>query len=449
MKVLTDSHTAGPRKIGGRATARWLCALLAVPALGLNSLTVAADTIPQASPYLGEIRRDASGKLIVQPAKASADDPAGQPPNGATRILRVGPQLAIRTIAAAAALARDGDIIEIEAGDYMGDVAVWTQDKLTLRGVGGRPRLIAAGASAQKKAIWVIRGGDVTVENIEFTGARVPDKNGAGIRFEKGRLTVRNCRFLDNEMGIITGGGDGELDIENSEFGHNGAGDGYSHNLYVGAIKRLRVTGSYFHHARIGHLLKSRAAENHILYNSLTDESGGRASYEMEFPIGGIAYVIGNIVEQSATTENSNIISFGAEGYKWPKNEIYLINNTLDNNRPQGGNFLAVKPGAGTVRAYNNLLIGRSPLNTGINGEFINNPNVNWEPFILPQRHDYRIRRESPLQRSYRSPGTANSGMDLAPTREYVHPAATRPLSTAPLLPGARQTLQPDKTPEG
>lgn len=395
--------------------------------------------MPPAAEYLGEIRRDAGGKLIAVPAPAAVPTPADSP----TRIIRVGPSQPIRSISVAAAMARDGDTIEIDAGDYLADVAVWKQDNLTLRGVGGRARLVAAGASAEKKAIWVIRGGAITIENIEFTGARVPDKNGAGIRFEKGRLVIRNCRFLDNENGILTGGGDAELDIENSEFGHNGHGDGYSHNLYVGALRRLRVSGSYFHHARVGHLLKSRAAENHIRYNRLTDESGGRASYELEFPNGGIAYVIGNIIEQSSTTENASIISFGAEGYKWPKNELYLINNTLADNRPQGGSFLAVKPGAGTVRAFNNLLIGKSPLTTGIDGVFVNNSNVDWGPFILAARHDYRIKRDSPLQRTYKTPGTAN-GIDLAPAREYVHPAATRTLTTAPALPGARQTLQPD-----
>jgi hypothetical protein len=447
MIFLTDTHTAGPRKFGGRATEGWLCALLAVTAFGLNSLAVAADTFPPTSPYLGEIRRDASGKLIVMPAKGSAVDPAGPPPSGATRILRVGPQLAIRTIAAAAALARDGDIIEIEAGDYMGDAAVWTQSKLTLRGVGGRPRLIAAGASAEKKAIWVIRGGDITVENIEFTGARVPDKNGAGIRFERGRLIVRNCHFHDNENGILTGGSADALDIENSEFGHNGVGDDYSHNLYVGAIKKLRVTGSYFHHARVGHLLKSRAAENHILYNRLTDESGGRASYELEFPNGGIAYVIGNIIEQARTTENPNIVSFGAEGYKHPANALYLINNTLIDNLPQSGVFLAIRPGFDVVKAWNNLLLGRRPLNSGgIDGEFINNPNITANEFVLADRHDYRIRRDSALHHSYRAPEPAND-VSLTPEREYVHPAATRRLTTLPTLPGARQTLQPDNAP--
>lgn len=422
---------------------RLALALLTATAAALISAAF-ADDLPPTSQYRGEIRRDASGKLIVvpfPPAATETAEPATVPTDRTTRIIRVGPGQALPTVAAAAAQARDGDTIEIDAGDYTADVAVWKQNNLTIRGVGGRARLIAAGASAEQKAIWVVRGGTITVENIEFTGTRVRDKNGAGIRFEKGHLTIRNCRFIDNENGILTGGGDAELDIENSEFGHNGAGDGYSHNLYVGALRRLRVTGSYFHHAKVGHLLKSRAAESHILYNRLTDEPGGRASYELEFPNGGIAYVIGNIIEQSATTENSNIISFGAEDYKWPKNELYLVNNTIDNNRPDGGAFLVTKPGAGTVRAFNNLLIGKRLLNNGIDGVFVNNPNVDRASFVLAERHDYRVKSNSPIQRTYMSPGTAN-GIDLAPVREYAHPSSTRRLDVAATLPGARQTMQ-------
>lgn len=413
---------------------------LALLALGAASMACLAEDLPGAPQYLGEVRRDASGRLIAIPAPPSAD--TASPPAG--KVLKVGPHQDIRLIATAAKLAKDGDTIEIEAGDYPGDVAVWKQNDLTIRGVGGRPRLVAAGASAEGKGIWVVRGGRITVENLEFSGARVPDRNGAGIRFEKGHLVVRNCRFTDNENGILTGSGNLDLDIENSEFGDNGAGDGYSHNLYVGAIRKLTVTGSYFHHARAGHLLKSRAAENFILYNRLTDEAGGRASYELEFPNGGLAYVIGNIIEQSPTTENPNIIAYGAEGYRHAKNELYLINNTLHDERPQGGVFLVAKPGFQVVKAYNNLLIGQRPLNSGgIDGEFINNPNVDWAPFVLPQRHDYRIKRDSVLQRTWRDPGSAN-GFSLVPEREYVHPASTRALNGLPTLPGAKQTLQPD-----
>ena len=330
--------------------------LVLLLAAGLSATKAWAQSVPGASPYLGEVRRDASGKLITitpPPAQNAAHSPAAS-----GNVIKVGPGQNIRLISTAANLAKDGDTIEIDAGDYTGDVAVWKQSNLTIRGVGGRVRLVAAGASAEKKAIWVVRGNRITVENIEFTGARVPDRNGAGIRFEKGHLIVRNCRFIDNENGILTGGGNLDLEIENSEFGHNGAGDGYSHNLYVGAIRMLRVTGSYFHHAKAGHLLKSRAAENHILYNRLTDETDGRASYELEFPNGGIAYVIGNLIEQSKTTENPNVISFGAEGYKHPANELYLINNTLVDKRVDSGFFLAVRHLFRVAASLDSMVVG-------------------------------------------------------------------------------------------
>ena len=233
----------------------------------------------------------------------------------------MGANRAIQSIASAAAQAQDGDTVEVDAGDYRGDVAVWNQANITVRAVGGGVKLMAEGNAAEGKAIWVVRTGRMTVEGFDFSGVRVPDKKGAGIRLEKGLLTVRDCSFTGNENGILTGNDPQvELEIANSEFGHNGHGDGQSHNLYVGVIARLKVTGSYFHHAKVGHLLKTRAAVNHILYNRLTDEPGGSASYELEFANGGIAYVVGNIIQQGSETQNPHLISYAAEGYKWPKN---------------------------------------------------------------------------------------------------------------------------------
>lgn len=372
-------------------------------------------------------------------AKQPKAPPAGE------HILHVGKGREYPTVAAAAAKAKDGDVIEIEAGTYWRDVATWTQNKLTLRGVHGRVRLIAAGAAAEGKAIWVFRGGNFLVENIEFSGARVADKNGAGIRFEKGRLVVRNCVFSGNEMGLLTSNDPtAELEVEGSEFGANDFDDARNHHhLYAGQIARLRVTSSYFHHGRAGHLLKSRAKENFIFYNRLTDELGGRASYELEFASGGIAYVVGNVIQQSAVSENPHLISFGAEGYVWPRNELYLVNNTLVDDKSRNGIFLRVSPGAQRLVAVNNLLIGNGKLEDAGPGEFMGNFRAEWTDVAMAPRQDYRLKPNSSLAGKAVEPGTVN-GMPLRPRAEYVHPQATRKLAGGVmLLPGAVQEMAP------
>lgn len=362
-------------------------------------------------------------------------------PVGATeggRRIEVGAQRTVKTLSEASLLAKDGDTVEVDAGDYLYDVAVWTQNDLTLRVKNGRARLVAQGASAESKGIWVVRGGNISVEGFDFIGAKVPDHNGAGIRFEKGHLKIDNCRFLENENGILTGGqSDATLEIHNSEFGNNGFGDGQSHNLYVGAIGMLKVTGSYFHHAKVGHLLKSRAARNLIFYNRLTDETGGTASYELEFPSGGLAYVMGNLIQQSSTTENPNIISFGAEGYRSPANRLYLVNNTLVDLRPHGGQFLRVKAGA-EILAVNNLLVGKNRLETGGAGDYRNNFNVDLDEFVLAVREDFHLKPGSKVLGKAVMVDTVD-GVVLRPTAEYQHPRSTRSLRGGMLNPGAMQ----------
>ena len=134
--------------------------------------------------------------------------------------MRIGRQERITTITKAARLARNGEVIEITFGDYRAQPVVWTQDNLLIRGVGDRPVMIADSKSAEDKAIWVIRSGNVRVENIEFRGARVASGNGAGIRFERGHLVVHRCAFFDNEMGLLTANfSDMSLEVIDSEFG--------------------------------------------------------------------------------------------------------------------------------------------------------------------------------------------------------------------------------------
>src|SRR4029079_9886680 len=153
--------------------------------------------------------------------------------------------------------AADGDTIEIDAaGNYDGDVCGIAKNRLTLRGIGGRAKIYAAKKTVASKGTWVISGNATPVENIEFSGATVPDQNGAGIRQEGNNLTVRGCYFHDNDDGILTGSGaDSEILIEHSEFAHNGFGDGQSHNMYIGNVGRCTLRYSNSHDSKIAHLV--------------------------------------------------------------------------------------------------------------------------------------------------------------------------------------------------
>lgn len=377
--------------------------------------------------------------------------------------LRVGPDEAVRSIAEAARMAQDGDVVEIVAANYSGDVAVWPQSRLTIRGVGGRPVVSADGRSAEGKGIWVIRGADVLVENIVFRGARVPDRNGSGIRHERGRLTVRNCLFDDNEMGILTANqGSLVLIVENSEFAHGVLVRPHlSHLLYAGRIARLEVRGSYFHHGLVGHLLKSRARVSLIEYSRLTDERDGRASYELDFPNGGEVILVGNLVQQSARTENERMISFGAEGLIYGRNTVFLSSNTLMDDLPDGGEFLSVwSPGQVSVKAFNNLLVSACSGLYCVEGRIrqgahkMHDRQLPWRGSVFPltsgNRHVYGIETGSSLTEGvfrpkpdsdFRSidPGRVGD-VSLVPRREYQHPAHSRALPAGlPTVPGAFQ----------
>jgi hypothetical protein len=358
----------------------------------------------------------------------------------ASPVMRVGPQRVIKSLAAAARQAGNGMLIEVDAGDYVGDVAAWPQHDLTLRAVGGRVRVIGGGAHAQGKGLFVMAGRRQRIEGFDFTDARVPDRNGAGIRLEAGSLTLVDCGFRDNENGLLSANGaDIELDIIDCDFGPILPGSGRTHNLYVGAIQRLSVTGSWLHHGLKGHLLKSRAALNHILYNRLSDEIGGRASYELEFANGGVAVVMGNLISQSSTTENPHVISFGAEGAVGDKQALYLVNNTLVDQRPGGGIWLRVTPPHADVVLANNLLVGVPKL--AADGHWVRRANfsADWDEFVLAARDDFRLKPGSSLRGKAQDAGEGG-GLVLTPTREYQHPCSTVALPPGRALsPGAFQ----------
>lgn len=394
---------------------------------------------------LQALRGQAPGRRAALAAITSAvvSTPGRLRAQGA-RVLRVGPGLELATVADAARKAADGDLVEIVAGDYRGDVTVWLQQRLTIRAVGGPVRLMADGQAAERKAIWVIRNGDVDITGVEFSGVRVSHRNGAGIRLEGGSLTVRQCRFLDSECGILTGGGSRfrstRMVVERCEFAHLGDGEGQAHGIYAGDIGMLRVVGSYFHHGRVGHHIKSRAALSDIRYNRITDEAEGRASYEIDLPNGGVAVVVGNLVQQGPLAENWTLLTFGQEGYRPAPNRLFVASNTFVNDRPRGGLFVRVSTGADQTTLINNVWCGLGGLQVSGELQQLNNAEVSVRQLLNHEQHDYRLREGREPWRYVRPLLTEIEGMRLVPDAEYRHPCQVVPAGTPPDRPGALQS---------
>jgi len=249
-------------------------------------------------------------------------------------ILTVGAGQQFVTIAAAVAASHDGDIVQVQAGTYTNDYAT-INTKITLQGVGGMVKMVSTGSIPNGKGI-LVTNTDLTVDHFEFSGAKVSDLNGAGIRYQGGNLTITNSYFHDNQDGLLANASStGTITIRNSEFDHNGAGDGYSHNLYVGDIAKLTIDNSFFHDAVVGHEIKSRAAETVITNSRIFDESG-TSSYSIDLPNGGKATISGNTIQQGVNGGNPNIIAYGEEGLTHSTNTATISNNVVYNDKGSG-----------------------------------------------------------------------------------------------------------------
>lgn len=279
------------------------------------------------------------------------------------------------------------------------------------------------------KAIWVISGKNTVIDSIEFSLCACVDNNGAGIRQQGANLTVRHCYFHDNQEGILAGDDTAsDILIEYSEFRHNGAGDGYSHNLYINHVHSLTFQYNYSHQTRVGHELKSRAWNNYILYNRIANEDTGTASRCIDLPNGGICIVMGNEIEQGPLSQNSNIMEFGLEGLTNPINQFYVINNTIVNDRGNGS-FIDLQTGTPLCKAWNNIIAGPGSFIIG-SGTIDTTDNlicpIANAGLVNTSAYDYHLLSSSPAINNAANAGAA-PGFSLTPTEEYEHPLTGTP----------------------
>ncbi|HEX7701106.1 MAG TPA: right-handed parallel beta-helix repeat-containing protein [Kofleriaceae bacterium] len=350
--------------------------------------------------------------------------------NAAT--LHVGPNETYTTIGAAAAAVADGDVVEIDAGTYH-EAVVWQRDNLTIRGVGARPVIDMTGmAIANGKGIFVSDGANFAIENLEFVGASVSSANGAGLRWEGGgTLAVHDCVFRSNEDGILGGNPGGmhpenTATIENNEFVDNSHGDpGLTHSVYIGEADSVTFRGNWSHAlygggSDVGHLFKSRAHHNFVLYNRLTSEDTP-SSYEVNLPEGGEAYVIGNLIQQRVGSQRV-MISFGdGDGTQYAASKLYVANNTFVSESAGDATFVRTTQADAQLVVANNLFVGPGTLTSGGMPTLLSNVTTASPGFVDQAMFDYHLTAGSPAVDAGADPGMI-AVMSLSPVQQYVHP---------------------------
>ena len=249
--------------------------------------------------------------------------------------IRVGLGQQFARIDTAVQAAHSGDTIQVQAGTYTNNF-LWINKSLTLQAVNGEVRMVETVSPPNRKAMIVAgvkgTGMTITINGFDISGVKVPDANGAAIRYEGGNLRLNNVYFHNNQEGLL-GVADvtGSISINHSEFAFNGDGSGHTHNLYVGQIASLSVTNSYFHDVKEGHEIKSRAANNTITGNRIFDLTS-TSSYSIDLPNAGNATISGNIIEQGRNAHNPNIIAYGEEGASNIGRTLKITGNTVVND---------------------------------------------------------------------------------------------------------------------
>jgi hypothetical protein len=349
-------------------------------------------------------------------------------------------------------LVADNDTIYLDGGIYANDATKWTKKNLRFIGLGtgtNRSILQHSGDIANGKGIFVFETPGMCdnpyIENIVFDGAQVSDANGgngAGIRFQAKDITVKNCRFVNCQNGILEGNGSvntSNVIILDSEFENNGyqlpndpTFSGYEHNIYISAsADTLWVENCYFHRPRgQANSLKTRAQRSYILYNMIDEELTGYGSWEINLAQGGLNVIIGNVIVQGPSSANRGIVGYDAATN--PLQDFYFINNTVINQYPGNIKFFNTVPSSGinTFKVYNNIYASvpgasHTMYSTNIPAVLDTADNIlvadyTTFGFTDPSAQDYSLTPSATAAINTGSAaGTATSGYSLTPTKMY------------------------------
>lgn len=215
---------------------------------------------------------------------------------------------------AVARIGNGGGTIEVQPGTWR-DCVVQEAGSITFRAATPGTAIFDGGV-CEGKATLVLRGQSARIEGLIFQNIAVPDENGAGIRLERGNLTVVNSLFRDSQQGILTGEDTGsQIVIDKSSFSGLGlCASDCAHSIYIGNYGSLTVTRSRFERGQGGHYVKSRSGRVSITDSSFDDSKGNGSNYMIDLPAGASGEITRNIFVQGQNKENwSAFIAVAAE----------------------------------------------------------------------------------------------------------------------------------------
>lgn len=222
------------------------------------------------------------------------------------------------------------DVIEIAPGTWR-DCAVQSAGTITYKAAEPGTAIIDR-RTCEGKAALVLRGRDAVIEGLIFQNMAVPDRNGAGIRLEKGNLVIRNSIFRESEEGILSGGDPtGSILIERSTFSRLGRCDGgvsCAHSIYIGDYGSLTIRNSRFEKGNGGHYVKSHAARIEVTDSSFDDVQGKTTNYMIDLPSGAKGLIARNMFVQGKDKENySAFITIAPEGRQRDSSGLLITEN--------------------------------------------------------------------------------------------------------------------------
>jgi hypothetical protein len=338
--------------------------------------------------------------------------------------LSVGPGKQFAAPCAAFSAAADGDTIEIDAaGTYEENGCTIKKNRLTIRGINGRPKIYSL-HTGPHFGMWTIETTGTVIDNVEMSSARqfaivlgrIHSLNDPGPE-----LSVRNSYLHDNSAGIAAAHNFGlpsNIVIENCEFARN--------NVEIGLGYNLAFHGNYVHDA-VNTGLVSFANTNAIMYNRFSG-SGGASGPAINLPGSFTSYVIGNVIQQPANKSDPTMLAYGVStnastSKSGDVDYLYVINNTFLNDDASGGAFVRIGNAVTTpALVQNNMFIGTGTAITQAGAIDRNN----YKGLVAPvvNRANFDLHPVGPVVVNAGSlPGRSAAGFDLTPLVQYKHVA--------------------------